>query len=163
MKQTVTLRSFKTTDLPNILQIERSSFDRDAWSRDVFLEYASMASVLFVVARVAGSVAGYLIACPARSGAEIASLAVCPRYRRKGVATALIKTTVRKLRWSGAQAVWLMVRRQNQEAIQLYRKLGFVRTGTVRNYYDDNSSGWRMRLGLVDNRHPSNSLRISSA
>jgi [ribosomal protein S18]-alanine N-acetyltransferase len=151
VKQTVTVRSFEKNDLPSILRIELESFDRDAWSRGVFLEYACAAPDLFLVARVAGRIVGYSIACLARHGAEIASLAVRPGYRREGVATVLLKTTIRKVRRSGAQAVWLMVRRQNEEAIRLYRKLGFVRAGTVPNYYDDNSSGWRMRVSLGDN------------
>jgi ribosomal-protein-alanine N-acetyltransferase len=131
VKQLITVRSFENNNLPSILRIERESFDRDAWSREVFLEYACAASDLFLVAREAGCLAGYSIACLARHGGEIASLAVRPRYRQEGVATVLLKTTIRRVRRSGAQAVWLMVRRQNDEAIRLYRKLGFVHTGTV--------------------------------
>jgi DNA invertase Pin-like site-specific DNA recombinase len=108
-------------------------------------------------------IAGYSIACLARQGAEIASLAVRPRYRQEGVATVLLKTTIRRVRRSGAQAVWLMVRRQNDEAIRLYLKLGFVHTGTVPNYYDDDASGWRTGIALGDKRHPSSPRRMSSA
>jgi ribosomal protein S18 acetylase RimI-like enzyme len=139
VKQPITVRSFENNDLASILRIERESFDRDAWSREVLLEYAWAASDLFLVAIVAGRIAGYSIACPARHGAEIASLAVRPRYRQEGVATVLLKT------------------------IRLYRKLGFVHTGTVPNYYDDHASGWRMGIDLGDNGHPSSPRRISSA
>ncbi len=128
--------------------MERESFGRDAWPRELFLEYAAAVPDLFLVARAGGTIAGYSIACRSRHGAEIASLAVRPPYRQRGVATALLRATFRKLRRSGAKAVWLMVRRRNEQAIRLYRKLGFVRTGTVPNYYDDRSSGWRMRMSL---------------
>jgi ribosomal-protein-alanine N-acetyltransferase len=148
VKQTVTIRSFQKGDLPGILRMELESFGRDAWPRELFLEYAAAVPDLFLVARAGGTIAGYSIACQSRHGAEIASLAVRSPYRRRGVATALLRATFRKLRRSGAKAVWLMVRRRNEEAIRLYRKLGFVRTGTVPNYYDDHSSGWRMRMGL---------------
>jgi ribosomal protein S18 acetylase RimI-like enzyme len=103
---------------------------------------------MFLVARIAGSIAGYSIACLTRHGGEIASLAVGPPYRRSGVATALLRATIRKLKHAGAASVWLIVRRENREAIQLYRKLGFLRTATVPHYYGDGSSGWRMRLRL---------------
>lgn len=128
--------------------MERESFDRDAWPREVFLNYAAAVPDLFLVARVDGRIAGYCIACLTRHGAEIASLAVRPLYRQRGVATALLNATIRKLRRSGAAAVWLMVRRRNEAAIRLYRKFGFVRTGTVPDYYDDRSAGWRMRMDL---------------
>ena len=150
MKRPVTVGSFELSDLPGILRVERESFDRDAWSREVFLEYTRPAPALFLVARTAGNIIGYSIACWARQGAEIVSLAVRPPYRKEGVATALLKATLQKLRRSGAQAVWLMVRRENEAAIRLYRKLGFVRTATVPNYYGDKSSGWRLRIDLGD-------------
>src|SRR5712691_10841372 len=40
------------------------------------------------------------------------------------------------------------------------KKLGFVHTGTVPNYYDDDASGWRMGIGLGDKRHPSSPRRM---
>jgi ribosomal-protein-alanine N-acetyltransferase len=144
----VTIRVFQKSDVPSILRMERKSFDRDAWPREVFLDYAAAVPDFFLVARLDGRIAGYSIGCLTRHGAEIASLAVRPIHRKHGVATALLKATIRKLRRSGAAAVWLMVRRENEAAIRLYRKLGFVRTETVLNYYDGRSPGWRMRMKL---------------
>jgi ribosomal-protein-alanine acetyltransferase len=144
----VTVRVFEKSDLPGILRIEGESFDRDEWPREVFLEYAAAVPDLFLVARVDGRIAGYSIARLTRYGAEIESLAVRPRHRQRGVATALLHATFRRLRRRGAKAVWLMVRRKNADAIRLYRKLGFVYRGTVPNYYDRRTSGWRMRLNL---------------
>ena len=73
-------------------------------------------------------------------------MAVLPQFRRGGIATTLLRTAIQKARRAGAKAVWLMVRRQNEEAIRLYRSLGFVRVRTVPNYYDDHSPGWQMSL-----------------
>jgi ribosomal-protein-alanine N-acetyltransferase len=133
--------------------MERESFERDAWPREVFLDYAAAAPKFFLVAKVCsdpgGKLAGYSIAMLTRHGAEIASLAVRPLYRQRGIATALLKATLPKLRRHGVKAVWLMVRPLNQEAIQLYRKFGFARTGTVPNYYED-CSGWRMKMDLSE-------------
>jgi len=143
----VTVRAFQKSDLPGILRIERESFNRDAWTREMFVEYAAAVPDLFLVARVGGRIAGYSIACITRHGAEIASLGVRPMHRQRGVATALLRGMLRKLRRKGANAVWLTVRRRNESAIRLYRKIGFVRTATVPNYYK-NSSGWRMRMEL---------------
>jgi ribosomal-protein-alanine N-acetyltransferase len=148
VKQTVTIRPFEKSDLTGILRMERESFDHDAWPRETFLEYAAAAPDLFLVARADAHIAGYSVACLTRHGAEIASLAVRPRFRERGVATALLSTTFRKLRRLRSKTVWLMVRRKNEEAIGLYRKLGFVRTETVPDYYDDHASGWRMRMSL---------------
>ena len=143
----VTVRAFQKSDLPGILRIERESFNEEAWPRELLLDYAAAVPDLFLVARVGGKIAGYSIGCMTRHGAEIASLGVLPRYRQRGVATALLRTNLRKLRRTGAKAVWLTVRRGNEAAIHLYRKFGFVRTATVPDHYKDHSSGWRMKMG----------------
>ena len=151
----IIIRKFEARDLPGILRMERESFERDAWSRATFLEYAAAVPEFFLVATVPGrfgreNIAGYSIASLTRHGAEIDSLAVRPRYRQEGVAAALLNAIFRKLRRRGAQAVLLMVRRENEPAIRLYRKLGFERTATVPDYYENGASraGWRMRKDL---------------
>jgi ribosomal-protein-alanine N-acetyltransferase len=150
------IRQFEKDDLPGIMRIERASFNRDAWPRELFVAYASAAPALFLVAKADGRIAGYSIATLALPNrdckgvatdgrAEIESLAVLPRYRNLGVATVLLKRTIQKARRSGARAISLMVRRKNESAIQLYRKLGFVRVATIANYYPDGAAAWRMR------------------
>jgi [ribosomal protein S18]-alanine N-acetyltransferase len=142
------IRRFEKADLPGILRIERASFGRDAWPREAFLEYASAAPEWFLVARVTGRIAGYGIATLTRHGAELDSLAVLPRYRRQGIAAALLKVTMRKARRAGARVISLMVRRKNHVAIKFYRSLGFVRVATVANYYGAGRAGWRMRMPI---------------
>jgi [ribosomal protein S18]-alanine N-acetyltransferase len=148
VQPSITIQVFEKSDLPGILRIEREAFPLDAWPRQTFIEYAAAVPDLFLVAKVAESVSGYSIGTLTHHGAEIASLAVGARHRQMGVATALLQAMFPKLRRSGAQAVFLMVRRQNEGAIRLYRKLGFVRTGTVRNHYADGTPAWRMRMSL---------------
>ncbi len=139
---------FERADLGGIMRIEKASFDRDAWPRELFLDYAAATPKLFLVARVGPHAAGYIIACPMPHGVEIVSLAVLPRYRQNGTGSKLLKTAIRKARRMDAPAVYLMVRRENEQAIRVYRKLGFLRVGTVARYYPDGSAGWRMRLSF---------------
>lgn len=143
-----TIRLFEARDLPRILRIENSSFGKDAWPAELFQEYALASPKLFLVAAVGRRLAGYSIACIQRRTAELASIAVLPEYRGRGMATQLLKTTLRKVRRLGATNMWLMVRPDNETAIRLYRTLGFVRTASVRGYYEDGSSGSRMRVRL---------------
>lgn len=139
------LRPFKESDVRIILRIERTCFADDAWTQEAFLDYFRAGRSLFLVAEIQGRAAGYIIARFAPHGAEIDSLAVLPRHRRKGIATQLMKAAMRRLRRGGAGTVWLTVQSKNQRAIWLYRKLGFVRSRTLPGYYADNLSGWRMR------------------
>lgn len=143
------IRAFEESDLAGVLRIERACFGRDAWPREAFLEYAGAAPKLFLIARVDHGIAGYSIATFTRHGAEIESVAVLPRFRKRGIASALLKRAIQSARRGGAPAISLMVRRKNAAAIRLYRSLGFVRVATVANYYGDGRAGWRMRKAIA--------------
>ena len=144
----IAIRMFEPRDLPRIVRIERASFGEFAWPASTFESLAFASRRLFLVAYAGRVLAGYSVTVRSRHGAELVSIAVYPRYRRHHVASALLRTTIRKVRRSGAAAMWLMVRRENAGAIAFYRKFGFVRTATVAGYYEDGAAGWRMRLAL---------------
>ena len=72
------------------------------------------------------------------------SIAVDPLYRGKGVGEALVRLTMRELGGRDVDVLRLVVRGDNHGAIAFYRRLGFVRTRTVRGYYGKGIDGWRM-------------------
>ena len=53
------------------------------------------------------------------------SLAVEPSFRKRGVATALLKATIQKAQGMGLPAVGLLVDKGNPKAEQLYTSIGF--------------------------------------
>ena len=148
MFQRIEIRIFQSRDLRSILRIENESFGENAWPRELFVEYARESPDLFLVAAAGNRIAGYSTARFARGVVELASIAVLPRYRERGAATLLLKATIQKARRRKAQAIWLMVRPDNEAAVAFYRKSGFVRVSTVSKYYEDGSPGWRMKLSL---------------
>jgi ribosomal-protein-alanine N-acetyltransferase len=134
--------------LARVLRIERASFGSDAWPRKYFLELYRDCRDVFVVAKVGGRIAGYAVACVEKRNAEIASLAVHPDYRRRGVADALMRHTLRELGAAGARRVELMVRTGNTAGAQLYRSLGFRRVRRVPRYYEDGGDGFLMARAI---------------
>lgn len=131
-------------DLPRILEIERACFGREAWPESLFRAYLEACPELFLVA----GRAGYAVACIRRSQGEIESIAVHPRFRRKGVGATLMRFIVAALRRRGVKAAALMVDRRNRTAIEFYRSFGFRRARTIADYYGRGRAGWRMRLVL---------------
>ena len=103
------------------MRIERASFGADAWPRRYFLELYRDCREFFVVAKAGGRIAGYAVACADKRNAEIASLAVHPDYRRRGVADALMRHTLGELPRRACRRVELMVRTENIAGAQLYR------------------------------------------
>jgi ribosomal-protein-alanine N-acetyltransferase len=135
---------FLPRHLPRVLRIERASFGADAWPRKYFLELYADCRDFFVVAKVGGRIAGYAVACAEQRNAEIGSLAVHPDYRRRGVADALMRHTLRALGAAGIRRVELMVRTGNFAGAQLYRARGFRRVRLVPRYYEDGGDGFLM-------------------
>ena len=142
----VNIRRANIDDLPSILRIEKKSFDRDAWDRELFLDYLGQKSrSVFLVATAGRQVIGYALAFHGRTRAEIHSVAIAPAQRRRGVALALLRRIVVLLLQRGFRKVSLNVRLENKSAIRLYRKLGFQRVRRVDGYYEDGAPAWRMQ------------------
>ena len=139
---------FRRRHLARILEIERASFGAEAWPREYFLEMYADCPELFLVGKASGRIAGYMITCvdgPAgKRAAEIASLAVDPVYRRRGVAQALLSYSLNSLDRSGIQRTVLMVRTGNAAGLALYRSFGFRRVRRARGYYEDGGDAFRM-------------------
>jgi ribosomal-protein-alanine N-acetyltransferase len=73
-----------------------------------------------------------------RYGDEEAHLdlfAVAPKYRRRGIGSALLAWLEVTARTAGVSAIRLQVRATNSGAIEFYRKFGFREAGLDRRYY----------------------------
>jgi [ribosomal protein S18]-alanine N-acetyltransferase len=152
MPKRMKIRRARPGDLPRILEIERATFGIDAYDRKLFAEYLHICGDLFLVALRGPSICGYLIAClGGRAGsAELVSIAVDPAARQQGAASALLDSTLRRLRRRNATGLTLMVREANEPALAFYRKNGFRRIRRVEGYYEDGAAGLRMRKELME-------------
>jgi ribosomal-protein-alanine N-acetyltransferase len=142
------IRRFRLADLDRLLAIERNAFPKAAYPRDMFLELYEDCAEFFYVAVRGRSLAGYSVSCARPPRAELISIAVDRRYRRLGIADALMRRTLLRLRQSGTARLNLMVRARNRGAIALYKAFGFRRTGRVARYYENGEDGVRMSLPL---------------
>ncbi len=145
----VAISEFVPADMPRILEIEQASFGPDAWDAPLFEQFARRNPRLFLVARPGRRIGGYVLSGVRARKAELLSLAVHPRYRRRGIATKLLRHTRRLLRSRGIESWWLMVEATNEAAIRFYESHGFLRDGEVKGYYGRGRNAWRM-CGRLD-------------
>ncbi len=131
------IRAATRADLPTLLAIERESFVRPHWEAEDFLKAGCL------VAELDGEIAGMLVARQTFFGdttqppeREILNLAVARRFRRRGIATALLEEEM-----SRKAVFFLEVRESNTAAQQLYRKFGFMEIGYRPNYYQSPLEG----------------------
>jgi ribosomal-protein-alanine N-acetyltransferase len=71
--------------------------------------------------------------------AHITTIAVLPKFRRKHIAEALLKTVINDCYKNMVKFITLEVRVGNIPAIALYEKYGFKSLGTRKGYYQDNN------------------------
>jgi [ribosomal protein S18]-alanine N-acetyltransferase len=152
MHRTISIRPFHLSDMDCILQIEHACFSYDAYDRNLFAEYFRKCGDFFLVAERAGRILGYMVSCTRfREGslrAQLISVAVDPEARRLGAASALLESTLRRLRRRGVSRITLMVKITNEPALEFYRRRGFWQLRILRSYYEDGQDAWLMARDL---------------
>ncbi|MBX6423134.1 ribosomal protein S18-alanine N-acetyltransferase [Thermosulfurimonas sp. F29] len=131
---TFRIRWARAEDLPEILRIERMSFDHP-WNDEHFLKELEKPGSMFLVLEIEGRVRGYGCFWLIAGELQVANLAVDPEFRGRGFGRALLETGLRLGRIRGARRATLEVREGNLPARRLYESLGFRLEGRRRGYY----------------------------
>lgn len=132
------IRRMEIKDLDDIGEVERLSFSTP-WSRDSFInELKKNVFARYFAVEAAGRVIGYGGMWLVLDEAHITNIAIHPEYRGQHLGEQLMHRLMTFAAQSGAMAMTLEVRRSNEAAKRLYRKLGFVEEGVRPGYYTDN-------------------------
>jgi [ribosomal protein S18]-alanine N-acetyltransferase len=146
-------------DLDQVIKIDKMSFEIP-WPDSSFKYelYKNPHSILLVAelldtqqtTNIIGAIVVWLIV----DEAHIATLAVHPEYRNKGVATKLLSEALCVALDKGMTQATLEVRANNSIAYKLYEHFGFEITGKRKNYYRDNKEdALIMTLRKLDYNH----------
>ena len=122
-------------DIFTIAQIETECFSVP-WSENALRSELDNETALFLTARVNGETAGYVGSHLVAGECYITNIVVSPRFRRQGIARALLTELCRLLMEKGAQFVTLEVRESNTAAIALYKRFGFINAGVIKKMYE---------------------------
>ena len=137
MADPISMAAMTLDDLDEVLAIEWVSF-QTPWSRTAFrYELTQNRVARSLVVRVERDLAGYLCLWEIGHEVHITNLAVDPRFRRRGVARALLGQTMEDARQRGVELLFLEVRPTNVEALALYESFGFSVIGRRKGYYFD--------------------------
>jgi [ribosomal protein S18]-alanine N-acetyltransferase len=136
----VRIEPMRQEDLPEVLAVEVASFGLP-WTREMFeTDLARRGLAELLVARLAGAgvpppLAGYICVWTIGEELHVNNLAVDPRWRRRGIASALLAEALDHGRTQGTRRAFLEVRASNVAAQALYRRFGFEATGVRKGYY----------------------------
>jgi [ribosomal protein S18]-alanine N-acetyltransferase len=147
----IKIRDASNGDLPQIVEIERLSFD-NPWSRDSFLRELSLPFSSTTVAVTTDgkieAIVGYLCRWLVADECHILNVAVRPEARRTGIGERLMEHAIGEAKRERARFVTLEVRRSNVAARSLYRKLSFEERRLRKNYYGSGDDAIVMELRL---------------
>lgn len=141
------IRWLTEMDLPDVLEIERGSFD-DPWTEEEFRKVLRLRNYVGMVAvtESLGIVVGYMVYGLKPGGLELASLAVNPNFRREGIGRQMIAKLVGKLSPRVRKSIDLVVMETNMGAVKFFSQVGFIAIGVLRGFYRETSGedGYRM-------------------
>lgn len=115
-----------------------------SWTPARVLRHMADPSTNVVVARDSLGLIGFGIMKYLDDDAHLLLLAVRPNKRRMGAGSALLTWLLATAEAAGAAEVALELRVGNDEAIELYRRHGFTRTGCRPRYYADREDAVEM-------------------
>jgi ribosomal-protein-alanine N-acetyltransferase len=133
----VEIRLLDLTDLDDVERIEQRAYPTP-WSRSMFASELAKPTSICLGAFERERLVGYMINSRYVDAWHVMNVAVDPAHQHRGIATALIQHLFDLTSGDDRRGYTLEVRVSNDEAIRLYRKLGFEARGIRRGYYTDN-------------------------
>ena len=133
----IEIRSLALSNLGAIERIEQRAYPTP-WSRSMFASELAKPTSICLGAFEGDQLVGYIINSRYVDAWHVMNVAVDPDHQRRGIATALIERLIELTQDDERRGYTLEVRVSNDDAIRLYRKLGFEPRGIRRGYYTDN-------------------------
>ncbi len=123
-----------------------------SWTRPRVLRSLRHPDTNVIVATYDACRAGFAIMKYGDEEAHLMLLAVTPERERCGIGSALVEWLEATARVAGVARVTLEARAANEIARSFYRRLGYVVTQTLPNYYGSREASVRMTKHLVCER-----------
>lgn len=140
----ISVRSCINADLDEVTHIELRSSDYPL-EYDDFKSSLSNKSFVGLVADCDDKILGYLLYSKKGGTYQLVSMAVHPEFRRQGVATAMLKGLL--VRTSGLYPIEVVVSDRNLPFHCLLRKIGFVATKVISDYFGPMHDGYEFTVG----------------
>ena len=120
-----------------IAKIEADLFGSGCWNKNMILQelQAPMRAYYADIDLNTNTVAGYAGFWFDGDDAQIMTIGVAKEYQKQGIASNLLKTMIENAKSIGAKRMLLEVRVNNNPALKLYEKFGFIKMGLRKRYY----------------------------
>ncbi len=130
------IKTADTRQARELAQIHAATFVLP-WDQSAFRGFLEDRTILPFIAMkpVSQEITGFILTRFVLDEADILTVAVRPKWQKKGVGYGLCHASIHRLSEQGIKKLHLEVSAQNKGAIKLYQKLGFQQVGIRPNYY----------------------------
>lgn len=144
------VRPARLDDASVIVDLEARAFGAASWGAAAVADGLTAPHVATLIAfhESAREASGFVFWRSLGEEAEILSIGVVPRMRRRGGARALLSEIIERARSEGVRKLFLEVDVANSAAEALYASAGFDRIGRRKRYYKNGGDALVMRLNL---------------
>lgn len=132
--RSITITPMRQEHIERLAEIETECFSTP-WSDESLAAELSNPLAVFLVALCDGEIAGYVGMTQVIDEGYLANLAVTERFRRRGVAKALLGELIRLAKEHDLSFITLEVRRSNEVARRLYENFDFDEVGVRPDFY----------------------------
>ena len=130
----ITIEKMKKEYIDDVYKIDEASVPIP-WSKASIEEELNNILAKFIVAKDDEKVVGFAMCWFIMDECHIGNIAILPEYRRKGIATLLLNELLKSTKEHGTNYLLLEVRKSNEPAIALYKKMGFKEFVVRKKYY----------------------------
>jgi ribosomal-protein-alanine N-acetyltransferase len=152
------IREASLEDMDEMHRIEVECFDEDAFTYTELAYCLRSPRFVKLIATVNDEVAGFIIGRLERSGGRIVghiyTIDVKPKFRRRGIGSALLESAERTFISRGAERCRLEVRLDNLAAKKLYLKHGYKPKRVLKNYYGRGFDALELEKNLGESAPP---------
>jgi [ribosomal protein S18]-alanine N-acetyltransferase len=128
------IRFVKSEDSAALTRLHAQGFDK-AWGTSEFEALIADRSVLGHVAVMQAKPCGFILTRMAVDEGEILSIVTEKKLRGRGHGRHLLQNHIQALLLLRIKVLFLEVEAENEAALRLYRKMGFVEMGRRKSYY----------------------------
>jgi ribosomal-protein-alanine N-acetyltransferase len=136
-----TIETAQIQHLDRIYEIEKECFEREAFTEQQIAGLLTDYNSIGLVAKQNDNIVGFIIGSVYFEGnvltGHILTVDVSPGCRKRGLGARLLRKMEGLFKEKGVRVCHLEVREDNVAALSLYRKLGYQKVATLRNYYGE--------------------------
>ena len=133
----IEIRDMELKDISRVMEIEAVTF-KAPWKEDEMLyelnvnKFSNMAVILND-----NLIVGFYDYWVTFDSATIAQIAIDPVYQRQHLGSLLMEEILKDAKAKKVRTITLEVRKNNEKAVKLYQKFGFIQTLVKEKYYSN--------------------------